>query len=106
MTCSVQELKAKQDQGAAFVLIDVRTEEELEIVALPGALHVPLHDLDKRLPELDPHRDAEIIVMCHHGGRSAAAQDFLRRQGFTNVLNLVGGINAYAIQVDDSLATY
>lgn len=106
MNCSVQELKARQDRGADFVLLDVRTDEELEIVSLPGAVHIPLHDLEARLTDLDPHRGAEIIVMCHHGGRSAAAQGYLQSRGFAKVLNLVGGIHAYALQVDDSLATY
>lgn len=106
MECTVQELKAKRDRGDKFVLLDVRTTEELAIASLPGALHIPLHALESALNQLEPHRDAEIIVMCHHGGRSAMAQGFLQSQGFPNVLNLSGGIHAYSLQVDRTIPTY
>ncbi len=106
MECSVQELKIKRDRGDAFVLLDVRTSEELTIASLPGALHIPLHALDASLNQLEPHRDEEIIVMCHHGGRSAMAQGFLLQHGFAKVLNLSGGIHAFSLQVDRSVPTY
>lgn len=106
MECSVQELKSKRDRGDAFVLLDVRTAEELTIASLPGALHIPLHALEASLNVLEPHRDDDIIVMCHHGSRSAMAQGFLLQHGFNNVLNLSGGIHAYSLQVDRSVPTY
>jgi len=106
MNCSVQDLKDKQDAKVDFLLLDVRTEEELEIVSLPGAKHIPLHELDQRLDEIDAWREKEVICMCHHGGRSAMAQHILLKKGFTNVANLVGGIHAYAITIDPDLPTY
>lgn len=106
MECTVQELKAKRDRGDKFVLLDVRTTEELAIASLPGALHIPLHALEASLNQLEPHRDDAIIVLCHHGGRSAMAQGFLQSQGYSNVLNLSGGIHAYSLQVDRTIPTY
>ena len=106
MNCSVEELNAKRDRGEDFVLLDVRTDEELEIVQLEGCVHIPLHELEARLDELEPARDKEILCLCHHGGRSAMAQHFLLASGFKNVKNIPGGIHAYALQVDPALPTY
>jgi len=106
MHCSVEELKAKLDAGEDILLLDVRTDDELEIVKLDRCTHVPLHEIEDRVGELEAWKDKEVICMCHHGGRSAAAQEFLQSQGFNNVLNLTGGIHEYATQVDSSLPTY
>lgn len=106
MNCTVAELKAKLDAGEAFTLLDVRTQAELDIVNLPNALHIPLHEVEERVGELHHVKDTKVVCMCHHGMRSAAAQDILLQHGFTNVLNLTGGIHAYAIEVDDTLAVY
>jgi rhodanese-related sulfurtransferase len=57
-----------------------------------------------RTPELDP--DAETVVICHHGGRSMQVAMFLERTGFGRVYNLAGGVDAWARQVDPSMATY
>lgn len=89
--------------GAPLVL-DVREAEELAIVRLEGALHVPLGELPARLSELDPK--LEIVCLCHHGGRSARAAGFLASRGFPRVLNLSGGIDRWALEVDPSLARY
>jgi len=106
MNCSVQELKEKLDAKANFLLLDVRTEAELEIVALPQAKHIPLHELEQRLDDIDAWREKEVICMCHHGGRSAMAQHLLLKKGFTDVKNLPGGIHAYALEIDPDLPTY
>lgn len=106
MNCSVQELKDKRDRLEDFVLLDVRTEEELDIVKLEGCTHIPLHELEARVKELDAARDKEILCLCHHGGRSAMAQHFLLSHGFKDVKNVPGGIHAYAVQIDPTLPTY
>jgi rhodanese-related sulfurtransferase len=106
MNCSVQELKEKFDAKEDFVLLDVRTDEELEIVKFPTCIHIPLHELENSIDKLDAYREKEIICTCHHGGRSAMAQRFLLSQGFTNVKNLPGGIHAYAVEIDPDYPTY
>lgn len=89
-------------------LIDVREPEELEIVALDGFLNLPMSRASEWVMQaphqLDPH--GETFVMCHHGVRSAYACQWLQEVGFTNVWNVSGGIDAYAIRVDRDLPRY
>lgn len=106
MDCTVQDLKEKLDAKERFLLLDVRTDEELEIVKLPGCTHIALHELEGSLDKIDAWREGEIVVMCHHGGRSGMAQRYLQAQGFTDVKNLLGGIHAYATEIDPDLPTY
>lgn len=106
MNCSLDELKDKLDCNADFILLDVRTEEELAIAKLEPCVHIPLHELEDGVAQLEAHRGKEIICICHHGGRSAMAQRFLLSAGFNNVKNLPGGIHAYALQIDRTIQTY
>ncbi|MEB3223315.1 MAG: rhodanese-like domain-containing protein [Candidatus Sericytochromatia bacterium] len=85
-------------------LLDVRETWEWEQVRLPGAELVPLSKLQEALPGLD--RDASWVVYCHHGVRSLHAVGFLQTQGFGRIANLLGGIDAYAVQVDPALPRY
>jgi len=105
----IEEVDAKEaaDRIAArpeAVLLDVREDEELQIVSVAGARHIPMGDIPSRISELDP--DTEIYCLCHHGMRSAQVAGYLAQQGFENVLNVRGGIDAWAIFVDESLPRY
>ena len=100
----VVELQARLNGGAAPLLLDVRTRQEWEICRLEQALLLPIQELEQRLGELDP--EAAIVVYCHSGMRSATAVDLLRRHGFRNVLDLRGGIDAWAARVDPSMPRY
>ncbi|MCC6487596.1 MAG: hypothetical protein IT364_08845 [Candidatus Hydrogenedentes bacterium] len=106
LLCTPQELQEKRKSGADFLLLDVRTPAELQTASLSDCMNIPLDKLPGRVGELEAWRDKEIVVMCHHGGRSAQAQGFLLRQGFSRVLNLTGGINAYSVHVDPSIPRY
>ena len=97
-------LKERLDSSDPPVVLDVREPEEVEIVAMPGALHVPLGDFARCIREFD--RNAAYVVVCHHGIRSAHAAAFMLESGFTTVLNLLGGLDAWAIEVDSSLPRY
>jgi rhodanese-related sulfurtransferase len=101
---SVTELKRRLDAGDEPALLDVRESEELAICRLPGAIHVPMAEIPGRMHELDP--DREIVVFCHHGQRSAAVVGFLERHDFTSVANLRGGIERWAVEIDESMARY
>lgn len=105
-TCSVDELHEKQTRGDEFLLLDVRTAEELAIASLDGARHVPLDQLPMRLEELEDWKDKAVVCMCHHGMRSAHAQEILQNAGFQRVRNLTGGIHAWAVSVDSTVPTY
>jgi adenylyltransferase/sulfurtransferase len=98
------ELKAKQDRGDDFVLIDVREPHEFQICRIPGSKLIPLGELPKRVGELDP--EAEIVAHCKSGARSAKAVDFLKQAGFRRVRNLKGGILAWSDKVDPSVPKY
>ena len=96
-------LKARLDDGDGPALLDVREPWEYQICALPGARLISMDELPLRADELDPTR--ETVVYCHHGIRSAAVVEWLRRQGFPAV-NLRGGIDAWALAVDRALRRY
>ena len=91
-------------RGDRAVLLDVRDDWEHQLAHVAGALHIPMDQVPERLTELD--RDATIVVMCHTGGRSLAIVNFLQQNEFSAVLNLKGGINAWAIEVDTCMARY
>ena len=97
-------VKARSDSGEDFQLIDVREPHEYQICRIPQARLIPLGELPKRLHEID--RSRPIVVHCKTGGRSAKAADLLRRNGFTNVLNMTGGILAWSNKVDPSVPKY
>jgi adenylyltransferase/sulfurtransferase len=100
---SVEDLKKLRDDGADFLLIDVREPREYEICHLDGKL-IPLASLPGRFDELDRH--AHIVVHCRSGGRSANAVKAMRGAGFENVWNLNGGILAWIERIDPSLTRY
>ncbi|HUL43053.1 MAG TPA: molybdopterin-synthase adenylyltransferase MoeB [Bacteroidota bacterium] len=100
---SVQELKSRLDRGDDLLILDVREAHEYEINNLNGLL-IPLNQLPARVHELDSSR--EIIVHCKMGGRSARAVEFLRQSGFRKVKNLVGGIDAWAENIDPTMPHY
>ena len=104
--CTVQELAERRERGDGPVVLDVRTPHELEIASIDGVRHIPIQEIPERLSELEGSRDEEIIVMCHHGMRSARVQGFLLQQGFSKVRNLVGGIHAWSTNIDPSVPEY
>jgi rhodanese-related sulfurtransferase len=101
---SVQELKRRRDAGDQPLVLDVREAWELQLACIPDVVHVPMNEIPARLGELS--RDAEIIVMCHAGGRSMRVAQYLSHQGFNNVANLAGGISAWSQAVDATVPQY
>jgi|SRR6185436_13253801 len=101
---SVEELKARRDRGENPLVLDVREAWELQLASLPGVVHVPMNEVPARIAEFS--REAETIVMCHAGGRSMRVAQFLVNQGFTNVVNLAGGIAAWSESVDATVPRY
>jgi len=100
----VTELKAKLDRGDDFVLIDVREPHEYRIASIPGSRLIPLGEFPKHVGEFDPN--AEILIHCKMGGRSARACAVLRQAGFEKVYNVKGGILAWSDKVDPSVPKY
>jgi rhodanese-related sulfurtransferase len=100
---SAPDLATWLDSGQPIELIDVRTPQERDIAAIPGArlLDQTCHDA---LLQLD--RDTPLVFQCHHGIRSQHAAEYFRQQGFTNLSNLSGGIDAWSLLVDRSVPRY
>lgn len=90
--------------GERPLLLDVREDYEREIAAIPGHHAIPMQEVPGRLSELP--RDREIIVHCHHGGRSLQVTGFLRERGYTMAQNMKGGIDEWAVKIDPSLQRY
>lgn len=86
------------------VLLDVREPWELDVCRLPDARPMPMRAVPARYTELK--RDAEVVVVCHHGARSYQVAMFLEYQGYAKVYNLYGGLAAWAQQVDPAMPTY
>ena len=86
------------------LLLDVREAGEYAICHIAGSRHIPMNQVPQALDELDPER--ETIVICHHGMRSARVANYLEQVGFDKVINLTGGINAWACEVDPDMPTY
>jgi rhodanese-related sulfurtransferase len=100
---SAPELKTLIDGGAAIELVDVRTQGEREVARIEGArlLDREYHDA---LLQLD--RNTPIVFHCHHGIRSQQAAEYFRGEGFTNLSNLSGGIDAWSMLIDPSVPRY
>lgn len=86
------------------LLLDVRENWEVETCHIEGSTHIPMHLIPIRAGELDD--DQDIVCICHHGARSMQVAAFLERNGFSRMLNLTGGIHAWAVQVDPSMPKY
>ena len=100
----VQALKERMESEPSFVLLDVREPHEAEIASLPGAKLIPLGELPDRMDELD--QQAETIIHCKAGGRSAKALALLKEAGFEDVCHVQGGINAWSREIDSSVPLY
>ena len=101
---TVEELKKRLDRRENVFILDVRNPEEYQICRLPGSTLIPLPSLPQRFAELD--RGRELIVHCKSGMRSQKAIQFLREQGFTKLVNLKGGILAWADKIDPAMPKY
>lgn len=102
------ETLAQRLPDESLQLIDVREPQEVAIAALPDFTILPLSQFADWADTIHSRfeADAETIVMCHHGMRSAQMCQWLLQQGFTNVKNLSGGIDAYACKVDPAIGRY
>lgn len=93
-------------QAAAMppLLLDVREPWEFDTARIDGSTLVPMRSVPERLGALDPQR--ETVVICHHGIRSRMVGRYLESQGFSNIINLSGGVAAWASDVDRHMPTY
>ena len=98
------EVVARRESGASPLLVDVREDWEWEYTKIPGAIHLPMGEIEARHTELD--RSSEIVLYGHHGMRSLQAAAWLRQEGFERVKSLAGGIERWADDVDPEMPRY
>ena len=85
-------------------LLDVRENWEYETCHIAGSTLMPMNTIPARIDDLD--EEAAIVCICHHGARSMRVAAFLEHNGFGKVINLTGGIHAWAVQVDSNMPKY
>ncbi len=109
---TVQEVAEKLNSQNSFVLLDVREPRELEYARIdhPAVELAPLSLLSMEqtdaLPEAALNKETEIVVVCHHGVRSAEVTAWLRKHGWQNVYSMEGGLAAFASEIDPSIGQY
>jgi rhodanese-related sulfurtransferase len=110
---SVRDLAARLKTQDDFILLDVREQWEIDLAHLTDArlIILPMSVLARQLINALPdgmkiNREAEVLVLCHHGNRSASATGWLIKQGWKNVRSVAGGIDAYAREVDKTVGMY
>lgn len=109
---SVHDVQSKLDANADFVFLDVRETDEHNLAHIDhdSVIYLPLSRLAQEqtaaLPAAATAKEAEIVVFCHHGTRSAQVVAWLRQQGWTNAWNMDGGIALWAEKIDPNVGTY
>ena len=90
----MDEAKALMEESEGYILLDVRTKEEYESGYIPGAINIPLSDINGNVVSSLPDKSQMILVYCRSGNRSRQASDKLSRLGYTNIIE-IGGINSW-----------
>lgn len=103
---SVSEARTRLASPQPPRLIDVREADEWETARIAGAELLPLSQWPAVVESTLADRAQPLLVLCHHGGRSARATDFLLRSGFTDVTNIAGGIDAWSCEIDATVPRY
>lgn len=99
-------IKTWIDTGKQFLFLDCREPDEYATARIEGTTLIPMSELTQRVGELEPWRNSQIVVHCHHGGRSLRVTNWLRQQGFAQVTNMSGGIDEWSQVVDPSVPRY
>lgn len=95
-----------QENAQEAILIDVREAHELANGMLEHAQHMPMNSIPAHVEELETVKDSPIVLICRSGQRSAQVGQYLEQLGFTDVINLEGGMNAWAAQIDTNMRVY
>lgn len=99
-------VKKRIDAGDDICFIDCREVIEHTISCIASARLLPMSELANRVSELEPFRQTEIIVHCHHGGRSLRVANWLRQNGFDQARSMAGGIDQWSLEIDPTVPRY
>ena len=98
------EVRAELEQNPAVKLLDMRGPEEYQVASIKGALLIT-EEMVQEILDSWP-KDTKMILHCHHGFRSQQACEFFQSQGFVNLTNMAGGIDAWSLEVDSDIQRY
>lgn len=98
------EFLRRRECGELWALLDVREPWEIDIARIEETVDIPMSEITERVSELDASQS--IAVLCHSGGRSAQVANYLAQAGFDRVANILGGIDAWSLDIDDSIPRY
>lgn len=99
-------MQAKLEGGEEVLLLDCREPDEHQVAHIAQARLLPMSQLADRVSELEPYRGREIVVHCHHGGRSLRVARWLRQQGYDRAKSLSGGIDQWSQEIDPAVPRY
>jgi rhodanese-related sulfurtransferase len=102
----VEAARLMRDQPGSLLLIDCRTQDEYDLVHIEGSVHIPMHEIEERWPEIDLGQGQRVAVICHHGMRSLRTALALRAFGLSNAVSVAGGIEWWATAVDRGIPRY
>jgi rhodanese-related sulfurtransferase len=102
----VRGVRALLESSEDVLLLDVREPVECQIACIENALAIPMGEIPSRVGELHGFRESQIVVHCHHGMRSLMVAEWLRGQGFAQVQNMTGGIDAWSSEIDRTVPRY
>lgn len=102
----VATVKSRLDAGADMILLDCREPDEHATAHIAAAKLIPMSELQQRVGELEEYRARQLVVHCHHGGRSLRVAAWLRQQGFAQAQSMSGGIDQWSTDIDQSVPRY
>jgi len=101
------EVKRRMDAGETLFLVDVRQPEEYQICHIEGSELIPMNTIPAAVQDLEAKADEGLlIVFCHHGMRSLNVTNWLRGQGISECASMIGGIEAWSLEIDRSVPRY
>jgi rhodanese-related sulfurtransferase len=103
---SCADVKGRLDRRAKFLLLDCREPDEHATASIAGATLIPMSELQQRVSELGTDKGLDIVVHCHHGGRSLRVAHWLRAQGFAKAASMAGGIDEWSQTIDVKVPRY
>ena len=104
MEITVQDLDELRRAGAPHTILDVRNPPEIAICAIADSTNIPMQEVPANLDRIPS--EGALVVICHSGMRSYQVTTWLRQNGFANAVNLRGGIDSWAREMDTSMAVY
>lgn len=103
---NVDELASLLADGLKPTLIDVREQHELSHGMIEDAIHIPMQEIPNKLSDLEQEKVNKVVLICRSGNRSNQVGQFMEQNGFSDVINLVGGMNAWASKIDPTMTVY